>query len=404
MIANNVSFKNKHGEMLAGRLELPPDQQAHNYAIFAHCFTCTKNLTAIAQISRGLTQAGFGVLRFDFTGLGESEGDFADTNFSGNVDDLEAAADFLEKEYGVPTLIIGHSLGGTAALFAAADISYIRAVAVIAAPSEPSHVKNLIKSDLDEIEKEGKARVQLEGREFTIKKQFVDDLMNTSLQEVIKNLRKPLLIFHSPQDKIVGIENAEKIYTDAFHPKSFISLDGANHLLTDKKDSMYVGRVTAEWAARYLSMPVEEKIKSESKVAASLDGDEKFTTYMKLGNHSFMADEPERFGGNDYGPSPYEYLSGALAACTAMTIQMYAQRKKWDVQQVTVHTDHDKKHALDCENCDERDAKIDHFTRRIALEGALTEEQKNRLVEIAEKCPVHKTLSGEIEIITELAK
>lgn len=404
MSIKKVFFKNRNGESLAGRIDLPSDQQAHNFAIFAHCFTCTKNLTAISNISRELTQAGFGVLRFDFTGLGESEGDFSDTDFSGNVEDLVAASDFLEQNYAPPTLIVGHSLGGAAALLAAARINYIQAVVTIAAPAEPDHVKHLFQNSLDEIEKNGKAKVMLEGRPFTIGKNFVEDLLSHRLLEEVRKLRKPLLIFHSPQDKIVDITNAEKIYKAAFHPKSFVSLNGADHLLTNRNDSQYAGKVIAGWAGRYLEIPEEENVKSQSQVAASLDGTDMFTTTMKLGNHSFMADEPASFGGSNFGPSPYEYLSGALAACKAMTVQMYARRKQWEADNVTVHINHSRQHAADCEDCENNAAKIDTFHCQISLEGDLTEQQRNRLLEIADRCPVHKTLSSKIQIISNLSE
>lgn len=404
MSIKKVFFENRNGESLAGRIDLPSDQQAHNFAIFAHCFTCTKNLTAISNISRELTQAGFGVLRFDFTGLGESEGDFSDTDFSGNVEDLVAASDFLEQNYAPPTLIVGHSLGGAAALFAAASINYIQAVVTIAAPAEPDHVKYLFQNSLDEIEKNGKAKVMLEGRPFTIGKNFVEDLLSHRLLEEVRKLRKPLLIFHSPQDKIVDITNAEKIYKAAFHPKSFVSLNGADHLLTNRNDSQYAGKVIAGWAGRYLEIPEEENVKSQSQVAASLDGTDMFTTTMKLGNHSFMADEPASFGGSNFGPSPYEYLSGALAACKAMTVQMYARRKQWEADNVTVHINHSRQHAADCEDCENNAAKIDTFHCQISLEGDLTEQQRNRLLEIADRCPVHKTLSSKIQIISNLSE
>lgn len=404
MSIKKVFFENRNGESLAGRIDLPSDQQAHNFAIFAHCFTCTKNLTAISNISRELTQAGFGVLRFDFTGLGESEGDFSDTDFSGNVEDLVAASDFLEQNYAPPTLIVGHSLGGAAALFAAASINYIQAVVTIAAPAEPDHVKYLFHNSLDEIEKNGKAKVMLEGRPFTIGKNFVEDLLSHRLLEEVRKLRKPLLIFHSPQDKIVDITNAEKIYKAAFHPKSFVSLNGADHLLTNRNDSQYAGKIIAGWAGRYLEIPEEENVKSQSQVAASLDGTDMFTTTMKLGNHSFMADEPASFGGSNFGPSPYEYLSGALAACKAMTVQMYARRKQWEADNVTVHINHSRQHAADCEDCENNAAKIDTFHCQISLEGDLTEQQRNRLLEIADRCPVHKTLSSKIQIISNLSE
>lgn len=403
MKRDKVFFKNSNNERLAAYLDLPIDGKPHNFALFAHCFTCSKNLKAIGNISKALTQAGIGVLRFDFTGLGESEGDFSDTDFSGNVEDLEVAADFLKQNYRAPTLIIGHSLGGAAALLAASRIDFIKAVVTIGAPSEPEHVKHLFQDSLEEIERNGKANVLLEGRPFTIKKNFVDDLLNHTLLEKVKKLRKSLLIFHSPQDITVDIKNAENIYKAAFHPKSFVSLDGANHLLTNKEDSRYVGKVIAEWTSRYLTVPEEEKVKSQSQVAASLDETEIFTTTMKLGNHSFMADEPTKFGGNDLGPSPYEYLAGALAACKSMTVQMYARRKEWNVENVTVHVDHSRQHAIDCEHSENQAAKIDTFHCQISLEGDLTKEQKSRLLEIADRCPVHKTLSNKIQITSNLS-
>lgn len=402
MNIQKVSFTNKDKENLAGRLELPLDRKPHNYVIFAHCFTCTKNLTAIRNVSRALTNAGFAILRFDFTGLGESEGDFENTNFSGNVDDLVEAAHFVEKNFMAPALLIGHSLGGAAAIFAAARLKSIKAVAVINSPSSPSHVMHLLKDSKHEITKNGKARVNLGGVDFTIKKQFLDDLENKSLSDVVSNFEKALLILHSPQDKVVGIKNAEEIYKAAHHPKSFISLDGVDHLLSKKEDSQYVGEVIAGWASRYVEIPTIEEIKSKSKVAASLDKDEKFTTNLKLGDHHLIADEPTSFGGNNFGPSPYDFLSAGLAACTAMTIQMYARRKKWEVTNVSVNIDYSKDHAIDCEQCKDDSAKIDTFNREIVLTGNLDDKQKKRLLEIADKCPVHKTLHSKTQILTKL--
>lgn len=395
-----VSFKNSDGQSLSGRLEFPQNRKPHNFAVFAHCFTCTKNLNAIGNITRSLTEAGFAVLRFDFTGLGDSEGDFADTNFSGNISDLIDACIFLKKKYEAPTLIIGHSLGGTAALYAAAELESIKAVSVIGSPANPAHVKHLLKSSEEEILREGKAVVQLDGRPFTIKKQFLDDLEQKPLRDVIHRFGKSLLILHSPQDKIVGIDNAEEIFLAARHPKSFVSLDGADHLLSTRKDSEYAGHIIAEWANRYLPMPAEPKVSSDHEVAASLDKDEGFTTHMKLGSHSFIADEPKSFGGNDFGPSPYQYYAAALASCTAMTIQMYARHKKWDVANVTVHVTHNKDHAEDCEHCDEKSSKIDMLRRSITFKGDLSTEQTDRLIEIAERCPVHRTMTAQTKIIT----
>ena len=404
MNIHKVSFTNKDKEQLAGRLELPLDQKPHNFVIFAHCFTCTKNLTAVKNVGRALTNAGFGVLRFDFTGLGESEGDFENTNFSGNVDDLIEAANFLEENYQAPTLIIGHSLGGAAAIFAASKLESIKAVAVINSPSDPSHVMHLLKDSEQEITKNGKARVNLGGVDFTIKKQFLDDLENNTLKDVVSDLRKALLILHSPQDNTVGIKNAEKIYIAAHHPKSFVSLDGVDHLLSKKEDSMYVGDVIAGWASRYVEIPPAKEIKSKSKVAASLGQDEKFTTNLKVGDHYLIADEPKSFGGNNFGPSPYEFLSAGLAACTVMTIQMYARRKNWNVGNVSVHIDYSKDHAIDCQECEKDSSKIDTFKREIKLVGNLTDEQKAKLIQIADKCPVHKTLHSKTQIITKLVE
>ena len=397
-----VSFKNKNDELLAGRLELPKNLQPHNFVIFAHCFTCNKNLNAVRNIGRALTNAGFGVLRFDFTGLGESDGDFENTNFSGNVDDLVIAAAYLKENYMAPTLLIGHSLGGAAVIFAAAQIPSVKAVAVINSPSNPSHIMHLLKSSAEEIIQNGKAVVNLAGRDFTIKKQFLDDLKDKPLTEVVRDFGKALLILHSPQDSTVNIKNAEEIFKAARHPKSFVSLDGADHLLSKKEDSQYVGNVIAGWASRYVDIPAEEELLSGSEVAASLDSEDKFTTHLKLGDHYFIADEPTNFGGNNFGPSPYQYLSAGLAACTAMTIQMYARRKKWEVLNVTVHVNHNKDYALDCENCEDNSAKIDTFNREIRLEGSLSDEQKKRILEIADKCPVHKTLHSKTQVITKL--
>ncbi len=404
MDTTKVEFLNKHGQKLVGRLEMPVDRHPHNYALFAHCFTCTKNLSAVRNISKALTNNGFAVLRFDFTGLGESEGDFEDTNFSGNVGDLVAASDYLKENYQSPTLLIGHSLGGAAVIFAAAEIASVKAIATVGAPSNPVHVKHLLKSGIEEIRETGQAVVNLSGRDFTIKKQFLDDLETKSLPETAKALRKPLLILHSPQDNTVGIKNAEEIYVAAHHPKSFVSLDGADHLLFNKEDSQYVGEIISGWAKRYLEVSdrVVPDLKTKHQVAASLDAEDGFTTQMKVGNHYMLADEPESFGGNDFGPSPYELVSAGLSACTVMTLQMYAKRKGWHLDNVEVHTSYSKTHAEDCENCEDTSAKIDTFHRELKITGNLDEKQRERLVQIADKCPVHKTLHSETQVITTL--
>ena len=403
MNLKKVHFKNKEGKSLVGRLELPANQHPHNYAIFAHCFTCNKNLTAIKNIGRTLTSNGFGVLRFDFTGLGESEGEFSESNFSGNVEDLIAASDYLTANYQAPDLLIGHSLGGAAAILAASKIDSIQAVSTIGAPSEPEHVKHLLRNSIAEIEQEGKAVVNIGGRDFSIKKQFLDDLEQNTLSTTVKNLRKPLLILHSPQDMTVGIKNAEEIYKAAHHPKSFISLDGADHLLTNKHDSNYVGEVISSWAKRYLSIEIEEHhLKTQHQVVASLDFEDGFTTQMKVGSHYIIADEPVSYGGNDFGPSPYELVTAGLSACTAMTLQMYAKHKKWRIENIEVHTSHSKTHAKDCEDCESSGTKIDTFQRKIKITGNFNDKQLERLLQIADKCPVHKTLHGETKVISEL--
>ena len=379
MSIKKINFENKDKQQLAGRLEMPKNGKPHNYVIFAHCFTCSKNLTAIINIARELTSAGYAVLRFDFTGLGESDGDFENTNFSGNIEDLVAAANFLKENYQAPTILIGHSLGGAAAILAAAKLPEIKAVSVINSPSYPAHVLKLIGEHAADIAKNGKARVNLGGRSFTIKKQFLDDLESNSLLTTVSNFKKALLLFHSPQDRTVAIKNAEDVYKAAHHPKSFISLDGVDHMLSKTEDSQYVGKVIASWVSRYVNIPVVENITSKHQVSASLDREDIYTTQLKLGNHLQIADEPATYGGNDFGPSPYEYLSAALASCTAITVQMYAKRKEWELENIKVDIDYDKKHAVDCENCEDQNATLDTFSKRIVLQLPLISFIKNNL-------------------------
>ncbi|MBT8253840.1 MAG: OsmC family protein [Flavobacteriaceae bacterium] len=402
MMTQKINFVNKEGLTLAGRIELPVDQHPHNFAIFAHCFTCTKNLSAVRSISRALTNSGFGVLRFDFTGLGESEGDFSESNFSMNIDDLISASEYLKEFYKEPALLIGHSLGGAAVIYASKKLPNIQAIATIGAPSTPDHVQHIFKSSLDEIETTGNARVNIGGRDFVITKQFINDLQGQAESQISSDLEKALLVLHSPQDRIVGIKNAEAIYKSARHPKSFISLDGADHLLSNKKDAIYAGHVIAEWAMRYIEIPNTDDLKSNDQVVASLETVDGFTTQMKVGNHSMTADEPTSYGGNDFGPSPYELVSAGLAACTAMTIRMYVKHKGWDLQNVEVHISHSKTHMEDCVDCDNKNARIDTFERSIKLTGQLNDDQKKRILKIANKCPVHKTLHSEVQVITNL--
>ncbi|WP_194852392.1 bifunctional alpha/beta hydrolase/OsmC family protein [Nonlabens antarcticus] len=399
-----IEFENSQGYQLSGRLELPADRQPHNFAIFAHCFTCSKNFSATRNISRALTTAGYGVLRFDFTGLGDSEGDFGDTNFSGNVEDLLAAIDYLTENYKAPTLAVGHSLGGDAVIYASAKAKSIKAIATIGTPSDTKHVKNLFGAHVEAIIKNGEAMVELSGRSFKIKEQLLTDLNEQMVTTTLKDLRLPIMICHSPQDEIVSIDNAEKLYMAARHPKSFLSLDGADHLLSDKKDSHYVGIVIATWASKYLNLPEEKSLNSDQPVVASLDENQVFTTQMRAGRHYFTADEPTGYGGNDYGPTPYDLVSSGLASCTVMTIQMYARRKKWSVENVECHVTYDKQHVADCEDCDDDTSKIDTFTRHIKFNADLEPAQITKLLEIANKCPVHRTLHSQTQILTHLLK
>ncbi len=404
MRSQKVSFTNTNGYELSARLELPVNQHPHTYAVFAHCFTCNKNLTAVRNISRALNMNGIAVLRFDFTGLGESEGEFADTNFTSNVDDLVAATHFLAENYHKPNIMIGHSLGGAAVLCAASQLPDLKAVVTIGAPFNPQHVSHLFEEGIEEIEATGAASINIGGRSFKVKKQFLDDLKRQYVEDKLKNLRKALLVMHSPQDKTVEIENAKRIYSTAHHPKSFVSLDGADHLLSDKKDSLYVGDMIACWSKRYINQPEKETLKVEKQVAVRL-GSEGFTTDVMVRQHSLTADEPESVGGNDFGATPYELVAAGLGACTAMTIQMYARRKKWQVDEVTVHLEHKKDYADDMDAVmDEKKRKIDKFEREIILEGDLDDAQKKRLLEIADRCPVHRTLHEEVEVVTQLKK
>lgn len=396
-----VSFKNADSKELKGVLELPTNIQPANFILFAHCFTCNKNFHAPSNISKSLASKGYGVLRFDFTGLGDSEGEFEDTNFSSNVQDLLAAAEFLKKEYQPPTMIVGHSLGGAAALFASKKLDSVKCMVTINAPSNLSHVQKHFESSLDEIEKEGFANIKIGGRSFKIKEQFITDLKTNQNASALTDIRKSLLIMHSPQDEIVSIEHAEELYKAAWHPKSFVSLDGADHMLSTKKDSEYVGSVIAAWASRYLKEPKAPELETDHEVMANL-GATGFTTQIIAGNHHLIADEPVKVGGSDLGPNPYELVSSGLAACTSMTIQMYARRKKWEIKNVETHVSYSKKHAKDCEECENDMAKIDNFEREISIKGDLDEKQLKRLMEIADKCPVHKTLSSKAQITTKL--
>ena len=402
MFSKKVQFKNNKGLILDGNIDFPIDQKPLSYALFAHFFTGNKNFTAVRNISKALTKNRIAVMRFDFTGLGNSEGDFADSNFSTNVNDLIAAAEYLQENHKAPKIVIGHSLGGAAGVFAANEIESIEAIVTIGAPSHPSHVENLFQGHLEDIHLDGEATFEISGRQFTIKKQFLEDLGSKDLTELLKKSRKPILVLHSPQDKIVEIQNAKEIYNAAHHPKSFISLDGANHLLTNKDDSFYVGAVVSSWARRYVTFEKEKELETDKQTVVRI-GRTNYSTEIVSRSHVMIADEPKKYGGLDAGATPYELLLGSLGACTAITLRMYADRKKWDLDEVLVHLEHFKQHAEDCNSCsDDRTAKIDKFVRTIELVGDLTFNERKRLLEIANKCPVHRTLENKIEIETTL--
>ncbi len=405
MNPKKLDFLNRKGFELSAHLYEPLDREPLFYALFAHCFTCSKKFSAIKKISTALSQLGVAVLSFDFTGLGRSEGEFEESTFSSNITDLLDAADFLDKNYKAPSMLVGHSLGGMAVLYAAADLEDVQAVVTLGAPAFPGHVKRLFEGKVEEIEKNGSAKVSIGGRPFRISRQFVEDLEQKPLSAFLSKLRKSILIMHSPQDEIVDIENAAAIYQAAFHPKSFISLDGASHLIADPTDSEYIGEVIASWSKRYVSSSIA-KTKHDTKgnqVLVRL-GASGYTTEIKTPHHHLIADEPEELGGADLGPNPYDLLMASLGSCTAMTLRMYADRKKWTLSEVRVFLNHEKIHQADSKSPENPDAKVSHFTRIIELEGELDDTQRHRLLEISNRCPVHRTLQEEIVIHTLLAK
>ncbi len=405
MSTHRIRFQNDRGIELAAHLDLPADGRPYAYALFAHCFTCSKNLKAVGHLTRAMTRAGYGVLRFDFTGLGQSKGDFSDTDFSSNIGDLESAAAWLAAEYEAPRLLVGHSLGGAAVLHAAQRLPSIRAVATVGAPYDPAHVRHLFSESEEEIRASGKANVSIGGRPFTIRKEFLDDLEAQDPERVIGDLDVAILIMHSPVDSIVGIDNAALIYKAAKHPKSFVSLDSADHLLSKEDDALYAGGVLSAWSRRYIEVPTEEAgaAHGHRHVTVALDAS-RYRTEIVAGGHALVADEPESVGGTNRGPSPYDLLVAGLGACTAITLRMYADRKKWPLDDVRVHLVHDKVHAEDCD-CDagDRMGKIDLVEREIELLGELTDDQRNRLLEIADRCPVHRSLTeGQVVVKTTL--
>jgi len=401
MRSERFDFPNAKGEKLAALLDLPLGKPTA-FALFAHCFTCGKDNLAAKRIAERLTESGIAVMRFDFTGLGASEGEFANTHFSSNVEDLIAAANHLRETRGAPAILIGHSLGGAAVIAAAPKIPDARAVVTIAAPVDPAHVVGLFKDKVEAIRDKGELEVSLVGRPFRIKREFLDDVAEKRLHEGLASLRKALLIFHSPTDAQVGIDNASQIFIAARHPKSFVSLAGADHLLSKKSDAVYVANVLAAWVERYLDQPpnmTEEEIERGLVLVRETHGG-KFQQEILSGPHRLLADEPEKLGGLDSGPGPYDLVLAGLGACTSMTIRLYAEFKKIPLENVSVRLSHDKIHVKDCETCDMKVNMVDHIERGITLEGPLDAEQRKKLMEIADKCPVHRTLESKIDIHT----
>ena len=399
MPAERFDFPNASGERLAALLDRPSGS-THAFALFAHCFTCGKDIRAARRIAEGLTARGIAVLRFDFTGIGASEGEFANTNFSSNVADLVAAANHLRRVEQAPALLIGHSLGGAAVLAAAAEVPEARALVTIAAPADPSHVTGLIKDQVEEIRARGEVEVTLAGRPFRIRREFLDDVAQQRLDESIAKLRKALLVMHAPADDTVGIDNASHIFLAARHPKSFVSLADADHLLSNARDSRYVADVIAAWAERYVEMDTEPAVAAVEprSVVVTETGVGKFQQRITAGRHALIADEPVAAGGLDSGPGPYDLLLAGLGACTAMTLRLYAERKHLPLERVSVRLRHSRIHAEDCETCETKEGMLDRIDKEIAVDGPLDEDARARLLEIAEKCPVNRTLKSEIDI------
>lgn len=392
-----LELTNSRGQKLAARLDLPLNRRAGSFALVAHFFTCSKDLRSLRTIAGAMTHVGIGVVRFDFTGLGDSDGEFSETTFSTNVDDLVAAAREVEKRYGPVELLVGHSLGGAASILAAEQLEGVRAVTTIGAPSKPVHVRQHFEDDIDEILDDGEAVVELAGRPFRVRREFIEDLETSHLDDALGNLGRPLLVMHAPRDEIVGIDHAARIFEAARHPRSFISLDEADHLLSDRKQAEYVGRLIATWASRYVETESKTDWRRDSDTGqnAARTEDEMRTEVIANG-FPLIADEPPEHGGTDTGPKPHDYLSAALASCTTMTLRMYADRKEWPLEASTAHVDHRRIEPDDGD-------PYDRFVCRIELEGELDDEQRERLIEIAARCLVHRTLARGSEVETELA-
>jgi uncharacterized OsmC-like protein/pimeloyl-ACP methyl ester carboxylesterase len=403
MMIRKIEFQSHDGHALAARLDMPIGKP-RACALFAHCFTCSKDIAAARAVSQTLADLGIAVLRFDFTGLGHSDGEFANSNFSSNVADLVAAADYMRRELQAPAILIGHSLGGAAVIAAASSIPESRAVVVIGAPSDPAHVLKAMGGSIEQIRDAGSAVVDLAGRPFTITKQFVEDISRHNLNEALANLRKALLVLHAPRDEIVGIENAAEIFMAARHPKSFVTLDDADHLLSRKEDAEYAAHVIAAWVKRYLPAAAATEPGAPEGIVRVTESDSGgLLQHISVdGRFELLADEPRSLGGSDLGPTPYHYLAAALGACTSMTLRMYARRKSIALTGVRVDVGHGKSHAEDAGEAGAKGRKVDVFERAILIEGDLSPEERQRLLEIADLCPVHKTLESHVVIRTRM--
>lgn len=402
MRTQRLEFTGAQGQTLAGRLDQPDDEPLA-YALFAHCFTCGKDIKAASRVAGALAEQGIATLRFDFTGLGGSEGDFGNSGFRSNVADLVAAAGFMRDTGRPVSILVGHSLGGAAVLAAASEVPECQAVATVAAPFQADHVLAHLGEKRSEIEASGEATVTLGGRPFRIGRSFLEETLNQNQATRISELRRPVLVLHAPMDDVVPVDNARRIFETAKHPKSYVSLDDADHLLTRASDARYAATVIAAWAARYLPEPPTEETDDAAPggaVVVEETGQGQFQQRVRAGRHRLLADEPAANGGDDTGPDPYGYLLAALGSCTAMTIRMYARHKGIDLQDVRVALDHEKVHARDCEHCATTEGRIDRITRRIRLRGAFDAEQHQRLLAMADRCPVHRTLHGEIDVVT----
>ena len=402
----NLKIKNKDEALLSAQLITPLNGEINTIAIFAHCFTCSSSLAVVKNISSELTNLGISVLNFDFTGLGHSDGDFSETSFSNNISDIIDVNTFLTKNYVAPSILIGHSLGGAAAIISANKLPNIEALVSIAAPSFVKHVTKHFGNLEDTILNKGEATLSIGGRPFKIKKQFLDDLEKYTLEEEVKKLRKPILIMHSPHDLIVGIENAASLYLKAIHPKSFISLNGADHLISKKEDAFYVAQIIGSWVKRYVEIKDKpsEGLKDTigEQVLVYHETMVPFTNHIYTKTHHILGDEPKDFGGDDLGLSPYELLNAAIGSCTVLTLKLYAQRKQWDLKEVFVYLSYSKRHSSELNVNIEDMGQLDHIFKKIKLIGNLTDEQRNKLKEIASKCPVHKTVANKVYFETEL--